>query len=110
MFFRTTLLKWLKHRSSTNWCDDDSRALIQTCMQKKFDKANAAHTAAIADLTAKAAAAAKAAVAKPPPPKPDPNPLCRGCSVKFGVLKVTKCYLGSCPNAALAGDFTFGKA
>ena len=110
MFFRTTLLKWLKHRSSTNWCDDDSRALIQTCMQKKFDKANAAHTAAIADLTAKAAAAAKAAVAKPPPPKPYPNPICRGCSVKFGVVKVTKCYLGSCPNAALAGDFTYGKA
>ena len=110
VFFRATLLKWLLHRAGTNWCDDDSRALIQTCMQEKFDKANTAHAAAIADLTAKAAAAAKAAVARPPPAKPFPNPICRGCSVKFGVLKLTKCYLGSCPNAALAGEFAYSKA
>jgi hypothetical protein len=110
MFFRATLLKWLRHRADTGWCDDDSRALIQTCMQAKFDKANDAHAAAIADLTAKCAAAAKAAVAKQPPAKAYPKPVCRGCSVKAGVVKCTSCYLGSCPNAALAGEFSLGKA
>ena len=110
MFFRATLLKWLRHRADTGWCDDDSRAIIQTCMQEKFDKANDAHTAAIADLTAKFAATAKAAAAKPPPAKAYPKPVCRGCSVKAGVVKCTQCYLGSCPNAALAGEFSLGKA
>ena len=110
MFFRATLLKWLRHRADTGWCDDDSRAIIQTCMQAKFDKANDAHAAAIADLTAKCAAAAKAAVAKQPPAKAYPKPVCRGCSVKAGVVKCTSCYLGSCPNAALAGEFSLGKA
>jgi len=110
MFFRATLLKWLRRRADTGWCDDDSRAIIQTCMQAKFDKANDAHAAAIADLTAKCAAAAKAAVAKQPPAKAYPKPVCRGCSVKAGVVKCTSCYLGSCPNAALAGEFSLGKA